>query len=81
MPCSAPALAPSPTRTPPPGGFDALRTQLAKKAAKKKQLKRGVKEVVKAIRKGTKGWVATGGGNVSPPWEPPPSGGAQHAQP
>ena len=31
--------------------------KLAKKAAKRKQIKRGVKEVVKAIRKNNKGWV------------------------
>jgi hypothetical protein len=31
--------------------------KLAKKAAKRKQLKRGVKEVVKAIRKNVKGWA------------------------
>jgi H/ACA ribonucleoprotein complex subunit 2 len=29
--------------------------KLAKKAAKRKQIKRGVKEVIKAIRKNTKG--------------------------
>ena len=31
--------------------------KLAKKAAKRKQIKRGVKEVIKAIRKNTKGYV------------------------
>lgn len=31
--------------------------KLAKKAAKRKQIKRGVKEVVKALRKNTQGWV------------------------
>lgn len=31
--------------------------KLAKKAAKRKQIKRGVKEVIKAIRKNTKGCV------------------------
>jgi H/ACA ribonucleoprotein complex subunit 2 len=35
--------------------------KLSKKAAKRKQLKRGVKEVVKAIRKNTKGCAATPG--------------------
>lgn len=31
--------------------------RVAKKAAKRKLIRRGVKEVVKALRKGTKGWV------------------------
>lgn len=31
--------------------------KLVKKAAKRKQVKRGVKEVIKAIRKKTKGYV------------------------
>ena len=31
--------------------------KLAKKAAKRKQIKRGVKEVIKAIRKNNKGYV------------------------
>lgn len=32
--------------------------KLVKKAAKRKQVKRGVKEVIKAIRKKAKGYVA-----------------------
>jgi H/ACA ribonucleoprotein complex subunit 2 len=39
--------------------------KLAKKASKRKQTKRGVKEVVKALRKGAKG-VAVLAGDVSP---------------
>lgn len=32
--------------------------KLAKKASKRKQIRRGVKEVVKALRKNSKGWVS-----------------------
>lgn len=39
--------------------------KLSKKAAKRKQLKRGVKEVVKAIRKNTKG-ICILAGDISP---------------
>lgn len=39
--------------------------KLAKKAAKRKQIKRGVKEVIKAIRKANKGVVILAG-DISP---------------
>jgi H/ACA ribonucleoprotein complex subunit 2 len=49
----APAPHAPPAHTAPPAPAQVLK--LAKKAAKRKQIKRGVKEVIKSIRKGAKG--------------------------
>ena len=50
--CFLPGIA---GRSPSPPPLLRYPSQVAKKAAKKKQIKRGVKEVVKALRKGVKG--------------------------
>lgn len=50
--------------------------KLAKKAAKRKQLKRGVKEVVKALRKNVKGCVTVRHCN----WKEPASLSCAHKQ-
>lgn len=64
LPCGRirqPFLHPDPASQPPLPQV----LKLAKKAAKRKQIKRGVKEVVKAIRKANKGVVIIAG-DISP---------------
>lgn len=56
---------PSSPQPPPPTACSLQVLKLAKKAAQRKQIKRGVKEVVKAIRKNAKGLLVIAG-DISP---------------